>query len=136
MVLPYQNYITGNGREKSGRREFHYCQYYWKYQGKENTLVSYFTYVGDTINAYIITVTQFLWSIPLCRWLEFIFHMLWDRGNRISKQNTLPCFKSCFLIFLCLVLSIIWPYSTIHTEFSHHLNLRFYSIINQQVNLG
>ena len=91
-------------------------------QGKYTVI--YFTYVGDTINAYIITVTQFLWSIPLCRWFEFIFHMLWDRGNCICKQNTLSCFKSCFLIFLCLVLSVIWPYSTIHTEFSHHLYLR------------
>jgi hypothetical protein len=25
--------------------------------------------------------------------------------NCICKQNTLSCFKSCFLIFLCLVLS-------------------------------
>jgi len=76
VILPYQNYVTETGRKKSGRREFHYCQHYWKYQGKENTLVSYLAYVGDTISAFIITVTHVLWSVPLYGWFEFVLHTL------------------------------------------------------------
>jgi len=78
VTFSYQNYTTDTARKKSGRREFHHYQHYWKYQGMENTLVSYLAYVGDMITAYIITVTHYLWGIPMYGWFEFVLHMIWE----------------------------------------------------------